>query len=199
MGLYLQTQLNATDMQEALDPNQADPNSLTDSHNTLDYTNNKEALCLCFTSPCINWQNLTLHFDHQAVEYLEPILFNVTTSISIADHPHTPLQLHSKSTQLFVLNAQLGKSPQVLTALVDSGATGTFVSDQLNLIHDLLNRSMELQLFDGKPTTAGPITKTHTHNNGLQFLVHLLVTQLSEVTPIVLGLLWLCNVNPNIN
>ncbi|KAG6884128.1 hypothetical protein C0993_001123 [Termitomyces sp. T159_Od127] len=65
------------------------------------------------------------------------------------------------------------KSFQVLTALIDSRATRTFVSDQLNLTHDLLDRPMESQLFDSKPTTAGPITKTHTSSivldNGLWF------------------------------
>ncbi|KAG6883654.1 hypothetical protein C0993_004896 [Termitomyces sp. T159_Od127] len=153
---------------------------------------------LCFTNPCIDWQNLTLYFNHQAMEHLEPILFDVT-----ANHPHTPPQLCLKSAQLFVLNAQFGKSPQILTALVNSRATGTFVSDQLDLTHDPLDRPMELQLFNGKPTTARPITKTHTSsitlNNGLRFPVHLLVTQLLEVTSIVLGLLWLRNVNPDIN
>ncbi|KAG6896835.1 hypothetical protein C0993_007985 [Termitomyces sp. T159_Od127] len=56
---------------------------------------------------------------------------------------------------------------------------------------------------DGKPTTARPITKTHSSSivldNGLRFLVYLLVMQLPDTTPIVLGLLWLCNVNPDID
>ncbi|KAG6898607.1 hypothetical protein C0993_005709 [Termitomyces sp. T159_Od127] len=62
---------------------------------------------------------------------------------------------------------------------------------------------MELQLFDGKPITTRPITKMHTSSiildNGLQFLVDLPVTQLSEVTPIILGLSWLHNINPDID
>ncbi|KAG6882677.1 hypothetical protein C0993_009603, partial [Termitomyces sp. T159_Od127] len=131
------------------------------------------------TNPRINWQNLTLHFDRQAPEPLEPILFDVTAPASAVDHPHTPPQLRS------------------------NGATGTFVSDQLDLSHDPLDRPMELQLFDGKPTTAGPITKSHTSSitldNGLQFPVQLLVTQLPEVTPIILGLPWLRDVNPDID
>ncbi|KAG6899680.1 hypothetical protein C0993_007991 [Termitomyces sp. T159_Od127] len=126
------------------------------------------------------------------MEHLEPILFDVTALVSTTDHSHTPLQLCSKSTQLFVLNTQLSKSPQVLTASINSGTTRTFVSDQLDLIHDPLDRPRELQLFNGKLTTAGPITKTHTSSiildNGLWFLVHLLVTQLPEVTPTILGL-----------
>ncbi|KAG6875363.1 hypothetical protein C0993_009582 [Termitomyces sp. T159_Od127] len=155
------------------------------------------------TNPCIDWRNLTLHFDCQAMKPPEPIPFDVTALVSAANHPHTPPQLRLKSAWSFVLNARLSKSSQVLTTLVDSEATGIFVSDQLNFNHDLLDRPMELQLFDGKPTTAGPITNSHTSsitlNNGLRFLVHLLVTQLLEVTPIVLGLPWLCDINLDIN
>ncbi|KAG6882804.1 hypothetical protein C0993_009048, partial [Termitomyces sp. T159_Od127] len=95
------------------------------------------------------------------------------------------------------------KSPQVLTALIDSRATKMFVSDQLDLTHNPLNRPMELQLFDSKPTTTQPITKMHSSsivlNNGLRFLVDLLVMQLPEITPVILGLPWLCEVNPDIN
>ncbi|KAG6894854.1 hypothetical protein C0993_010591, partial [Termitomyces sp. T159_Od127] len=40
-----QMQLNAANMQKALDPNQAKPDLPTDPHNTLDYANNEEALC----------------------------------------------------------------------------------------------------------------------------------------------------------
>ncbi|KAG6876495.1 hypothetical protein C0993_002704 [Termitomyces sp. T159_Od127] len=91
----------------------------------------------------------------------------------------------------------------VLTALINSKATRIFVSDQLDLTHNLLDRPMELQLFNSKPTTAGPITKTHSSsivlNNSLRFPINLLVTQLSETTPIILGLPWLCNINPDIN
>ncbi|KAG6898602.1 hypothetical protein C0993_005740 [Termitomyces sp. T159_Od127] len=62
---------------------------------------------------------------------------------------------------------------------------------------------MELQLFNGKPTAAGPITQTHSTsiilNNGLWFPVNLLVTQLPEIIPIVLGLPWLRDVNPDID
>ncbi|KAG6898444.1 hypothetical protein C0993_006840, partial [Termitomyces sp. T159_Od127] len=148
-------------------------------------------LWLCSTNPHINWQNLTLHFKCQTPEHLEPISFNVTTLANTADHPHTPPQLCSNN------------SPQVLTALIDSGATSIFVSDQLDLTHDSLNRPLELRLFDGKPTTIRPITKTHSSSiilkNSLQFPVNLLVMQLPETTSIILGLSWLHNANPNID
>ncbi|KAG6898606.1 hypothetical protein C0993_005708 [Termitomyces sp. T159_Od127] len=58
-------------------------------------------LWLCSTNPHVNWQNLTLHFDCQALECLEPISFDVST----ADYLHTPPQLRSKSAWWFVLNA----------------------------------------------------------------------------------------------
>ncbi|KAG6864476.1 hypothetical protein C0993_008840, partial [Termitomyces sp. T159_Od127] len=47
------------------------------------------------TNPRINWQNLILHFDRQAMEPPEPISFDVTTPVSTTNHPHTPPQLHS--------------------------------------------------------------------------------------------------------
>ncbi|KAG6883852.1 hypothetical protein C0993_003346 [Termitomyces sp. T159_Od127] len=158
---------------------------------------------LCSTNPHIDWQSLTLHFDCHTLKHLEPIPFDVSTPVSATDHPHTPPQLCLKSAQSFVLNAQLSKFPQVLTTLINSKATGMFVSDQLDFTHDSLDRLMELQLFDSKPTTAGPITKTHSNSivldNGLWFLVDFLVIQLLEVTLIVLGLPWLCDINPDIN
>ncbi|KAG6867100.1 hypothetical protein C0993_006845 [Termitomyces sp. T159_Od127] len=196
-----QTQLNAADTQEALDPNQADSDLPTDPHNTSDYANNKEAL---HVSRFRNWLWIDVleetqekqqregacilcgeqgHFINECPKRQVLPCFEFE-QVSAADHPHTLLQLHLKSAQSFVLNTQLSKSPQVFTALINSKATGTFVSDQLDLTHDSLDRPIELQLFDGKPTTAGPITKSHTSSitldNGLQFLVHLLVTQLPK-------------------
>ncbi|KAG6884602.1 hypothetical protein C0993_009661 [Termitomyces sp. T159_Od127] len=135
---------------------------------------------LCTTNPHIDWQHLTLHFDQQALESPELIPFDVTTPVSTADHPLTPLQLRSKSTQLSVIDAQLGDSLKVLTALINSGATGIFVSNQLDLPHNPLDKPLELQLFDSKPTTTRPMTKCHSSsivlNNSLQFPVSLLGT-----------------------
>ncbi|KAG6898329.1 hypothetical protein C0993_006974 [Termitomyces sp. T159_Od127] len=78
-----------------------------------------------------------------------------------------------------------------------------FVSDQLNLTHNSLDKLLELQLFDGKPTTAGPITKTHSSSivldNGLWFLVNLLIMQLLDTTSIMLGLPWLHDFNLDID
>ncbi|KAG6893697.1 hypothetical protein C0992_008983, partial [Termitomyces sp. T32_za158] len=68
---------------------------------------------------------------------------------------------------------------------------------------DPLDAPIELQLFDGQPTQSGPITHHHvdaiTLQNGISFPVDLLVTQLSRATPIILGLPWLREANPDVN
>ncbi|KAG6899678.1 hypothetical protein C0993_007989 [Termitomyces sp. T159_Od127] len=46
LGLHSLTQLNATNTQEALNLNHTDPNVPQDPHNTPDFENNKEALCM---------------------------------------------------------------------------------------------------------------------------------------------------------
>ncbi|KAG5348524.1 hypothetical protein C0989_010161, partial [Termitomyces sp. Mn162] len=90
----------------------------------------------------------------------------------------------------------------VFPALVDSGTSGTFVSNQLGLQCNDLNKPLELQLFDGNPAMTR-ITQYYDNtlilNNDLQFQAWLLVTQLPLLTPIVLGLPWLQDVNSNIN
>ncbi|KAG6874784.1 hypothetical protein C0992_006568 [Termitomyces sp. T32_za158] len=109
----------------------------------------------------------------------------------------------SSSGWLFVINTRPGNSPEILSALINSGATEIFISDRLTLLYQDIAKLLELQLFDGHPTPSGPITKSHsstlTLDNGLQFPVDFLVTQFHESTPIVLGLPWLCDVNPDID
>ncbi|KAG5348499.1 hypothetical protein C0989_010330, partial [Termitomyces sp. Mn162] len=90
----------------------------------------------------------------------------------------------------------------VLPALVNSGTSSTFISSQLDLQHNDLDKPLELQLFDGSPATTG-ITQYHdntlTLDNNLQFQAWLLITQLPPSTPIVLRLPWLQDINPNID
>ncbi|KAG5325314.1 hypothetical protein C0989_011582, partial [Termitomyces sp. Mn162] len=90
----------------------------------------------------------------------------------------------------------------VLPALVDSSASGVFISNQLDLQRNNLNKPLKLQLFDRSPTTTR-ITQYHdntlTLDNDLQFQARLLVTQLPLLTPIMLGLPWLQDINPDIN
>ncbi|KNZ81306.1 hypothetical protein J132_02078 [Termitomyces sp. J132] len=90
----------------------------------------------------------------------------------------------------------------VLPTLVNSGASGTFISSQLDLQCYDFDKPLKLQLFHGSPTTIG-ITQYHdntlTLDNNLQFQAWLLITQLLLSTPIMLELLWLQDVNPDIN
>ncbi|KAG5351918.1 hypothetical protein C0989_004556 [Termitomyces sp. Mn162] len=111
-------------------------------------------------------------------------------------------KLHSKFAQSFITNVQLDNSSMVISILIDSGASGTFMSNQLDLLHHILDKPPELQLFDRSPTSTG-ITQyydtTFTLDNKLRFQVQLFITQLLESTPIMLELPWLQNINPNIN
>ncbi|KAG6898964.1 hypothetical protein C0993_002166 [Termitomyces sp. T159_Od127] len=138
---------------------------------------------LCTTNSHVNWQHLTLHFDQQTLEHLEPILFDVTTSVSTANHPHTPSQLCSKSAWSFIIDVQLSDCTKVFTAC---RATGMFFSDQLDLHYNYFKRPLELQLLNGKLTTTRPITRLHSSSivldDGLWFLVNLLITQLLKTT-----------------
>ncbi|KAG5349185.1 hypothetical protein C0989_005414 [Termitomyces sp. Mn162] len=90
----------------------------------------------------------------------------------------------------------------VLPALINSSASSTFVSSQLDLWCNDLDKPLKLQLFDGSPTMTR-ITQyynnTITLDNELQFQAWFLVTQLPLLTPIMLGLLWLQDINPNID
>ncbi|KAG5723599.1 hypothetical protein E4T56_gene18161 [Termitomyces sp. T112] len=90
----------------------------------------------------------------------------------------------------------------VLPALIDSGASGVFVSNQLDPQRNDLNKPLELQLFNGSPAMTRIMQyhdNTLTLNNDLQFQARLLITQLPPSTLIMLRLPWLRDVNPDIN
>ncbi|KAG5349099.1 hypothetical protein C0989_006028 [Termitomyces sp. Mn162] len=158
------------------------------------------------TNPHVDWPSLTLCLNRDNPTDSGLVPFNVSPSSenskATIDHPQTPPQLCSRSAQLFIINVQLDDPSKVFPALVNSSASGTFVSNQLGLWHNDLDRPLKLQLFDGSPTTTR-ITQYHdntlTLDNNLQFQARLLITQLPPPTPIVLGLLWLQDVNPDIN
>ncbi|KAG5348848.1 hypothetical protein C0989_007772 [Termitomyces sp. Mn162] len=147
------------------------------------------------TNPHINWPSLTLHLDWDNPTNSGLVPFDVSPSSenseTMIDHPQTPLQLCSRSARLFIINVRLDGLPQVFPALIDSSTSGTFVSSQLDLQCNNLNKPLELQLFDSSPAMTR-ITQyydnTLTLNNDLQFQAQLLVTQLSPSTPIMLGL-----------
>ncbi|KAG6877073.1 hypothetical protein C0993_010506 [Termitomyces sp. T159_Od127] len=83
------------------------------------------------TNPCVNWWNLTLHFDRQTLKCLEP------SPLMLPPQPMPP-----------TISTLLRSSFQIPTALINSGATGMFVSDQLNFTYNSLDKVIELQLFD---------------------------------------------------
>ncbi|KNZ73134.1 hypothetical protein J132_01046 [Termitomyces sp. J132] len=155
---------------------------------------------LCSTNPCVDWPSLTLRLDWDNSTNSRLVPFDVSPSSenskATIDHPWTPLQLHSRSAQSFIINVRLDDPSKVFPALVDSSASGTFVSNQLNLWRNNLDRPLKLQLFNRSPATRD---NTLTLDNDLQFQARLLVTQLPPLTPIVLGLPWLQDVNPNID
>ncbi|KAG5722479.1 hypothetical protein E4T56_gene2867 [Termitomyces sp. T112] len=157
------------------------------------------------TNPRVDWP-LTLRLDQDNPTDSGLVPFNVSPSSenskAIINHPWTPLQLHSRSARSFIINVRLDDPSKVFPALVDSGTSSTFVSNQLSLQHNDLDRPLELQLFDGSPATTRIMqyhNNTLTLNNNLQFQAWLLVTQLPPPTPIVLGLPSLQDVNPDIN
>ncbi|KAG5337614.1 hypothetical protein C0989_009150 [Termitomyces sp. Mn162] len=94
-------------------------------------------LWLCSTNSHIDWPSLTLHLDQDNPTNSGLVPFDVSLPSknpeTMIDHPQTPLQLHSRSMQSFVINVQLDGLPKVLPALVNSGTSGTFVSSQFDL------------------------------------------------------------------
>ncbi|KAG5735420.1 hypothetical protein E4T56_gene12784 [Termitomyces sp. T112] len=139
------------------------------------------------TNPHINWPSLTLclNWDNPTNSGLVP--FNVSppseNSKTTINQPRTLPQLRSRSARSFVIYVQLGGSLKVLPALVDSGASSVFISNQLDLQRNDLDKPLELQLFDRSPAMTRIMQyydNTLTLDNNLQ-------------------LLWLQDVNPDIN
>ena len=93
------------------------------------------------------------------------------------------------------------------STLIDSGATRSFVDRTIaekfpqNVTE--LEHPIPLELFDGQPTSAGEITKTYKDTisfiDGTIQTVKFLVTRLHPTAPVVLGLPWLKQFNPDIN
>ncbi|KAG5718773.1 hypothetical protein E4T56_gene2722 [Termitomyces sp. T112] len=141
----------------------------------------------------------TLPFSNNSI----PTLVNSSIMDNFIDESLvTSPQLYLRSAWLFVINVHLNGLSQVLPTLVNSGTSSAFVSSQLNFQHNDLDKLLELQLFERSPAMTG-VTQyydnTLTLDNDLWFQTWLLVTQLPPLTPIMLGLLWLQDVNPDIN
>ncbi|KAG5732684.1 hypothetical protein E4T56_gene16814 [Termitomyces sp. T112] len=100
------------------------------------------------TNPHVDWPSLTLRLDWDNPTNSGLVPFDVSppskNSKTTIDQPWTPPQLHSRSAQSFVIYVQLGNSLKVLPALVDSGTSGVFVSNQLNLRRNNLDKPLKL-------------------------------------------------------
>ncbi|KAG6871932.1 hypothetical protein C0995_014746 [Termitomyces sp. Mi166 len=111
--------------------------------------------------------------------------------------------LHSSLARSFTIKVMLQSTSATYAALINSGATGMFVSSELALSGKEIGEPIELQLFDSTLTTSGLITYHHSNiislANSLEFSVDLLITQLHCTMPIILGLLWLHDANPDID
>ncbi|KAG5729497.1 hypothetical protein E4T56_gene4641 [Termitomyces sp. T112] len=133
------------------------------------------------TNPHVDRPSLTLRLDRDNPTDSGLVPFNVSpaskNSETTIDQLRTPPQLCSRSAWSFVIYVRLGGSPKVLPALVDSGTSGVFASNQLNLRCNNLDKPLKLQLFDGSPTTTR-ITQYHnntlTLDDDLQFQAQLL-------------------------
>jgi len=71
------------------------------------------------------------------------------------------------------------------------------------LLHHLLQIPIDLELFDGELTSGGRITHDLMtpilYGNGVQHMVTFHKTKLHRSNPIVLGLKWLRDINPNVD
>ncbi|RDB26468.1 hypothetical protein Hypma_006052 [Hypsizygus marmoreus] len=116
---------------------------------------------------------------------------------------NTP-SINSHSPRSFILRVKTSHYEHPINALVDSGASENFVDKSLTTLPTTrLETPINLQLFDGNATSGGPImleVKTQLRlENNLTYEPRMLVTQLHHSTPIVLGLPWLREANPDIN
>ncbi|KAG6867428.1 hypothetical protein C0993_002859 [Termitomyces sp. T159_Od127] len=141
-------------MQEALDPNQADPDLSTDPHNTLDYAGNEEAL------------KRPSSLDHKDALNCGPD-FNVFSALAthlrtMALSLDTPLaHLPSQSSQILLLHTTLPHFSTLVNTLVDSGATDNFIDESLATLAatpQKLPLSIHLTLFNGSSTSTDDIT-----------------------------------------
>jgi len=122
----------------------------------------------------------------------------------------SPAHLLSHSNNSFLVSTHFPFSDSEnlsYNTLIDSGATHSFIDKNLaekfpKNISDL-DTPIPLELFNGQPTSAGDITKifkdTISFADSSIQTVEFLITQLHPTAPIVLGLPWLKEFNPEIN
>jgi hypothetical protein len=117
------------------------------------------------------------------------------------------LSLSSLAPSCFVTSIVLtvGKRHFTVKALVDSGAQSCFIDKAIVAEHNIkiekIQKNILLNLADGTPSSAGPITHTTTpvqltlagHKEKARFYVS------SIAYPVILGLNWLQTHNPTVN
>jgi len=94
-----------------------------------------------------------------------------------------------------------------INALIDSGASVNFIdlalASKYPLLRHLLQKPIDLELFDGELTSGGSITHDLTtpilYANGVQHMVTFHETKLHHSNPIILGLKWLRDINPDMD
>jgi len=117
------------------------------------------------------------------------------------------LRLSSPSEDSFILRICFPGEMTYINALIDSGASVNFIDLALASKHPLLRRLLQkpidLEHFDGKLTSGGSITHDLTtpilYANGVQHTVTFHKTKLHHSNPILLGLKWLRDINPDID
>ncbi|KIJ90883.1 hypothetical protein K443DRAFT_59110, partial [Laccaria amethystina LaAM-08-1] len=94
-----------------------------------------------------------------------------------------------------------------INALIDSGASVNFIDSALATQYPSLRRILptpiDLELFDGELTSGGSITHDLMtpilYSNGVQHTVTFHETKLHRSNPMVLGLKWLRDINPDVD
>ncbi|KAG6867852.1 hypothetical protein C0993_010226 [Termitomyces sp. T159_Od127] len=222
LGPHPQMQLNAANMQDTPDPNQADPDLPTDPPDTLDYANNEEALC---ASRFRNQLWIDVLEETQEKQRREGAcilcseqghFINECPKCQVVGQAmwtidalflDTPLaHLPSQSSQILLLHTTLPHSSAPINTLVNSGTTDNFIDKSLATLATTpqkLPLPIHLTLFDGSSTSAGDITHyvqtTLNFANGQWQDLQLLVTCLHASALLILGLPWLRSTNLHIN
>jgi len=117
------------------------------------------------------------------------------------------LQLSSPSENSFILCIHFPGETTYINTLIDSGASVNFIDPALAskypFLHHLLQIPVDLELFDSKLTSGGSITHDLTtqilYPNGVQHTVTFYETKLHHSNPIILGLKWLKDINPDMD
>ncbi|KAF5378300.1 hypothetical protein D9615_008790 [Tricholomella constricta] len=156
-------------------------------------------------NPRINWKDLCITLRRESNGKIEGSLPDLRRKKEVA--PTTTgtgdQRLPSRSARSFTIEVQLEGSSTRLRALIDSGAAENFIAQSSCTKPEPLASPMTLQLFDGNPSGGGAIShhspETIKLENGLEYKVDLLITQLHPATPLVLGLPWLRKANPDID